>query len=94
MQSNAEQLHAIDPLQDIVSSNYLGTRSLEQNPVSFVPPDLPIGRLREAHGDAITAGLAPALEGAVDGVSGGDFLGFLWNMIWERWCRYESLRDS
>lgn len=24
---------------------------------------------------------------------GADFADFLWNMIWERWCAYEGLRD-
>ena len=87
-------LRKIDPLQDVVASNYLGARSLEENVMRFVPADLPIGRLRFEHGAALTKDLEPALEYAVDGVSGDEFAGFLWNMIWERWCAYESLRDS
>ena len=91
---NARQLREIDPLQDIVCNNYLGTRSLEENLVRFVSPDLPVGRLREEHKARITEGLAGALDHAVDGVSGSELLDFLWRMIWERWCRYEGLRDS
>lgn len=91
---NADQLRAIDPLQDIVANNYLGTRSLEQNLIRFVPGDLPIGRLHVVHMGAITDGLEPALDHAIDGVSSRELLDFLWRMIWERWCKYESLRDS
>ena len=90
---NANQLHSIDPLQDIVANNYLGTRSLEQNLIKFVPHDLPIGRLREVHKDTIMDGLAPALDHAIEGIDGQELLDFLWHMIWERWCRYEDLRD-
>lgn len=90
---NAQQLEAIDPLQDVIANNFLGTRSLEQNLVRFVPGNLPIGRLKEAHETQVTDGLAPALDGAVQGVSGADFAHRLWQMIWERWCAYEDLRD-
>lgn len=91
---NAAQLHAIDPLQDIVANNYVGTRSLERNLVKYVPFNLPVARLQEVHRESIVHGLAPALEHAVDGVAGQEFLDFLWSMIWERWCKYEDLRDS
>lgn len=91
---NSQQLHAIDPLQDIVANNYLGTRSLEENLLRFVPPNLPIGRLREVHKSVLVDRLEPALEDAVVGASGREVSEFLWRMIWERWCRYEDLRDS
>ena len=91
---NGKQLQDVDPLQDIVSHNYLGSRSLEQNLIEFVPRELPIARLREANEQDVMHDLAPALDGAVAGVSGQEFADFLWRMIWERWCRYESLRDS
>ena len=89
-----EQLNGIDPLQDVVANNFLGTRSLQQNLTRFVPDNLPVGRLTVAHEAELLRGLAPALENAVEGMSGEDFAGFLWRMIWERWCLYESLRDS
>lgn len=91
---SSESLRTVDPLQDIVSNNYLGTRSLKQNLVRFVPPDLPVGRLREAHRDELMQGLDVALESAVEGVFGHDLAEFLWDMIWKRWCIYEGLRDS
>lgn len=91
---NAEQLRTVDPLQDVVANNYLGTRSLAENLVRFVPPDLPLGRLRAANRGDLLHDLEPAAEQAVEGASGREFLDFLWSMIWERWCRYESLRDS
>ena len=87
-------LAKIDPLQDIVSNNYLGTRSLEENVRRFVPADLPVGQLLETHGGYITQGLAPAVELSVDGISGQGFLDYLWAMIWGRWCTYANLRDS
>ena len=90
---NAQQLSEADPLQDVIANNFLGTRSLKQNLTRFVPGNLPIGRLREAHEAQVTDGLAPSLEEAVQGVSGADFAHFLWQMIWERWCAYEDLRD-
>lgn len=91
---NAAQLGAVDPLQDIAGNNFLGTRSLEENLKLFVPPDLPIGRLHETHKGQIVKGLALALDHAIEGISGEEFLDFLWNMTWERWCAYENLRDS
>ena len=91
---NARQLHMIDPLQDIVANNFLGSRSLEENLLRFVPPSLPIGRLRPVHKNDLIQGIAPALEQSVEGADGQEFLEFLWHMIWERWCRYENLRDS
>ena len=91
---SAQQLSAIDPLQDIATNNYLGTHSLEQNLVRFVPRSLPVGRLRAEHRGELLEGLTPAAEGAVEGVGADELLDFLWRMIWERWCRYEDLRDS
>ena len=91
---SAEQLAGIDLLQDVVANNFLGTRSLRQNLARFVPGDLPVGQLRAAHRVALLDGLAPALNGAVEGMSGEDFAELLWQMIWKRWCAYEDLRDS
>ena len=91
---NARQLRLVDPLQDIVANNFLGSRSLEENLLRFVSPNLPIGRLCIAHKDDLVQDLAPALDQAVEGIDGQEFLEFLWRMIWERWCRYENLRDS
>ena len=91
---NVHQLREVNPLQDVTCNNYLGSRSLEENLTKFVPPDLPVGRLREVHKDQVVGELAPALEHAVDGTSPEEFLEFLWNMIWERWCRYEDLCNS
>ena len=91
---NARDMGTIDPTQDIVANNFLGARSVEQNLLRFVPSDLPIGRLREPQRSDLIAGLPEALDNAVDGMSGQDFAEFLWRMIWERWCRYESLRDN
>ena len=90
----ASQLADIDPAGDIVANNFLGTRSLEQNLLQFVPPDLGIGRLTETHESALFTGLEAALDGAIQGASGREFAQFLWRMIWERWCRYEGFRDS
>ena len=90
----APQLANINPTSDIVSNNYLGTRSLEQNLLRFVPSNLGIGRLTESHEQVLFDGLAPALNDAVQGISGREFAQFLWHMIWERWRQYEDFRDS
>ena len=91
---SAGQLQEIDPLLDVVCANFLGSHSLEENLKRYVPARLPIGRLRKAHKTEIAHGLGTALEHAVEGVAGEAFCEFLWQMLWERWCRYESLRDS
>ena len=91
---SAKQLQDINPLQDIVSNNYLGSRSLEENLIRFVPANLPVGRLHEVDADALVQGLEQPASHAVEGVSGKELLRFIWNMIWERWRVYESLRDS
>ena len=91
---NVRQLREVNPLQDVACNNFLGTRSLDENLTRFVPAGLPVGRLQEVHKEQIVGGLVPAMEHAVEGASAEELLEFLWNMIWERWCRYESLRDS
>lgn len=91
---NSAQVARVDPLQDVIANNFLGTRSLEQNLRHFVPATSPIGRLSQAHKTEILDGLSPALENAIEGMSGEEFAEFLWRMIWERWCAYENLRDS
>lgn len=83
---NAADLQGIDPLQDIVANNYLGTHSLEENLRRFVPPDLPLGVLKESHQAVLLANLDEALDAA--------FLEAIWEMIWRRWRHYEDLRDS
>ena len=91
---NSSQLADVKPTGDVVANNFLGTRSLEQNLLRFVPPDLGIARLTEAHERTLFQGLETALDSAIQGVSGQEFAQFLWRMIWERWCRYEDFRDS
>ena len=91
---SAGQLRDVDPLQDVVANNFLGTRSLQRNLETLVPANLPVARLRQGHKDQILDGLEPALENAVQGMTGEAFAEFLWQMVWERWCRFEDLRDS
>lgn len=91
---NAAQLVEIDPLQDIVANNFLGTRSLAENLRRFVPSRLPIGRLGIEHKHVLLEGLSPALEGAVQGMGAEELAERIWQMIWGRWCAYENLRDS
>ena len=88
---NAQQLDDINPLQDIVANNFLGTRSLQENLQKFVPGTIHIARLQAAHKAKVLDGLPPALEGTVQGKSGEEFASFLWRMIWERWCWLEWL---
>ena len=79
---SSEQLDDVDPLRDVIANNFLGTRSLQQNLEALVPGDLPIARLGAAHEAELFDGLAPALDGAVRGMSGKAFAKFLWQMIW------------
>ena len=91
---NAKQLRSIDPLQDILSNNYLGSKSLEKNLARFVPNNMPVGRLHEMDEGTLMEGLEQPADQAFEDVSGEEALTFLWHMIWKRWCAYESLRDS
>ncbi len=72
-----------DPLADVAASNFIGTRSLEENLVRFdVHPD--VHPLAQADQGRLFRGL--------DGILPQVHLDKMWQMIWERWLHYEGLR--
>ena len=81
---NEQRIEQFNPLEDVLANNYLGTRSLEEN-LQFVPGDLTVNRLDAAH----RAYLFDGLEGILPSVH----LNKMWDIVWERWNRYEALRN-
>jgi len=80
-----ERAAAEDPLRDFPANNHFGTKSLEEN-LSFVPEHLALGRLHETDKESLLAGL--------DRACNQQLLDLIWNMIWKRWCHYETLCHS
>ena len=78
------RVERFDPLEDVAANNYLGTRSLEEN-LRFVPADLALRPLEPRHRDLLFAGLEGVLPPAHQSK--------MWDIVWERWCRHEALRD-
>ena len=79
-----ERAARFDPLADVNANNFIGTRSLETNLGLFnvqpaVRPLVETDRTKILHG--------------LDGVLPPTHLNKIWQMIWERWLHYESLRN-
>ena len=79
-------LASIDPLQDVIAHNYLGSRSPETNLRELVGPNLAVCELAAAHRDVLLAGL--------DAVLSPVHLDAIWAMVEGRWRTYARLRDS
>lgn len=77
------RVDAMDPLADVNANNFIGTRSLEEN-LTFIPEGFSTPRLQETDKDVLLAGLEGVLPVA--------HRRKIWEIIWERWCRYEALR--
>lgn len=78
-----ERVATFDPLADVNANNYLGTRSLEENLKRFVPANLPVVSLKDLRKEALFAGLDDALPSA--------HREKIWEIVSERWRRYEAL---
>lgn len=81
---DADKLERLDPLEDFPANNYLGTHSLEEN-LKFVSADVAVNGVVEGW----KAGLLDNIDRAVS----KEHAEKIWDMIWQRWCKYESLRD-
>lgn len=79
---NPDAIEEFDPLRRVATTNYLGSRSLEENLLNALPvPD--ISSLKEDDRELLLSGLDGAMDvGTLDKI---------WEIIWTRWCRYASL---
>ena len=74
-----------DPLADVGASNFIGSRSLEENLRLFnVHPD--VRPLAPTDRERLLRGL--------DGILPQAHLDKIWQMVWERWLHYEGLLDN
>lgn len=80
---DAARVRAFDPPADVNANNFVGTRSLERN-LEFVPTDFTLPSLRIEDKETLLAGL----DGALPLVHREK----IWETIWERWHRYETIR--
>lgn len=79
-----ERAARFDPLADVNANNFIGSRSLKANLTLFdVHPA--VHPLMETDRTKILRGL--------DGILSSAHLDKIWQMIWERWLHYESLRN-
>lgn len=76
-----------DIMEDKPVQAYMGTRSTKEN-LSLIPKDeMPaLGPLKKSHRDLLLDGLTNILPAVA--------LDRIWEMIWERWCYYEDLRNT
>lgn len=81
---NEEQLERFDVMQDIQANNFIGSRSLEYN-MSLIPKDyhMSINKLQEKDKDILFKDMEHVLsEKHVEKI---------WEMIWKRWKKYETV---
>lgn len=80
---NEELALAFEPLRPVGTTNFVGSRSLEEN--LSLAADVPgIGKLRKTDRGALLARLDQALPTA--------YLDKIWDIIWGRWQVYADLR--
>ena len=79
-----ERAARFDPLTDVNANNFIGSRSLEAN--------LGLFNVRPAVRPLMEADRTKILRG-LDGILSPTHLNKIWQMIWERWLHYESLRN-
>ena len=83
--SDEERVRNVDVMSDVNANNYLGTRSLEENLVRFVSPDLSVHALLSNHKQELFSGL--------DAVLSDTHIEKMWEMLQRRWARYEAFRN-
>lgn len=85
--TSEEAVHQYDVMEDKPTNTFLGSRSTWEN-LNLIPkgsePNL--HRLREGDRGIILEGL--------DGIMPAYLLEKIWEMIWKRWCAYESFCHS
>lgn len=80
-------LEDVDVMRDFPVNNYIGARSLEYN-LSLIPTDydLKINMLKEE--DKVY------IFNTVDKVLSKKHISKIWEMIWNRWCYFEQIRNK
>ena len=82
-----EDFMTFDIMEDKPVQAYMGTRSAKENLLLIPKNEMPaLGPLKESHRNLLLDGLANVLPAVA--------LDTIWEMIWERWCYYEDLRNS
>ena len=77
-----ERIASFDPLTPVATTNFLGSRSLEENVRSVAP--VGVARpLAEGDREALLAGLEAAASPVL--------LDKIWEIVWRRWCWYAAL---
>ena len=84
--NDIERVRNFDAMSDVNANNYLGTRSLEENLVRFVSPNMNVAPLSPGHKEALFHGL--------EGVLSDVHIEKMWEMLLKRWNRYEEIRNS
>lgn len=76
-----------DVMRDFPVNNYIGSRSLEYN-LSLIPEsfDLKINLLKQEDRKYILRG--------IDKILTQSHINKIWEMIWERWCYFEKIRNK
>ncbi|MCD7955727.1 MAG: hypothetical protein LUG93_08255 [Lachnospiraceae bacterium] len=76
-----------DVMREFAVNNYIGSRSLEYN-LSLIPEqfDLKLNSLRKANREFILGGTEEILS--------ENHRNKVWEMIWKRWCYFESIRNK
>lgn len=76
-----------DVMRDFPVNNYIGARSLEYN-LSLIPKgyDLQLRALEEADRNYIFEG--------IDQILSENHINRIWEMIWNRWCYFEQIRNK
>lgn len=83
--ADEERVSSFDPLTDVNANNFIGSRSLEHNLNLFdVNPNV----------HNVIAESRQTLLHGLDKILPQAHLDKIWQIIWERWCHYEEIRDS
>lgn len=82
-----DQVKAFDVMEDKPCNNYIGSRSTREN-LKLIPADkMPVmNALRESDRQILMDGL--------EGVISQSHQEKIWEMIWKRWCAYETFCNS
>lgn len=79
-----DTISSFDPLKRVATMNFIGSRDLEENLVSAMPIAV-AGSLGESDRNLLLDGL--------DAVLPQLYRDKIWDIVWQRWCRYAQLRD-
>lgn len=82
-----KDFESYDVMEDKPVQSYVGSHSTKDNLMLIPADEMPVlGPLKESHRDALLNGLKDVLPAIA--------LDKIWELIWERWCYYENLRNS